>query len=71
MKEGGIDVTPLRELIAECIDEEKILNSPIDLYVLTFDVDEWKELDIDMKECEDPSMIKRFFACKCLYFSII
>ena len=54
MKEGGIDVTPLRELIAECIDEEKILNSPIDLYVLTFDVDEWKELDIDLTECEDP-----------------
>ena len=25
MKEGGIDVTPLKELIAECIDEEKII----------------------------------------------
>ena len=70
MKEGGIDVTPLRELIAECIDEEKILNSPIDLYVLTFDVDEWKELDIDMKECEDPSMIKDFLLASAYIFPL-
>ena len=70
MKEGGIDVTPLRELIAECIDEEKILNSPIDLYVLTFDVDEWKELDINMKECEDPSMIKDFLLASAYIFPL-
>ena len=34
MKEGGIDVTPLKELIAECIDEEKIIHSPVNLYIL-------------------------------------
>ena len=42
MKEGGIDVTPLKELIAECIDEEKIIHSPVNLYILTFNVDEKK-----------------------------
>lgn len=52
MKERGIDVTPLRELIAEHVDVEKILNSPTGFYVLTFSVDEMKELDIDMKTLE-------------------
>ena len=50
MKEGGIDVTPLKELIAECIDEEKIIHSPVNLYILTFNVDEKKEMDIDVQQ---------------------
>ena len=70
MKEGGIDVTPLKELIAECIDEEKIIHSPVDLYVLTFNVDDKKELDIDVKQC-DPELIKDFLLARRLYFSAV
>lgn len=69
MREGGIDVTPLKELIAECIDEKKILESPMELYVLTFDVDEKKELDIDMKQCP-PELIQDFLLASAYIFPL-
>lgn len=69
MKEGGIDVTPLRALIHDCIDEQKIMHSPIDLYILTFDVDEWKELDIDIKK-SDPSLIQDFLLASAYIFPL-
>ena len=69
MKEGGIDVAPLRDLIHDCIDEQKIMHSPIDLYILTFDVDEWKELDIDIKK-SDPSLIQDFLLASAYIFPL-
>lgn len=69
MKDGGIDVTPLRELIAECIDERKILESPVSLYVLTFNVDEKKELDIDIKQCP-PELIQDFLLASAYIFPL-
>lgn len=66
---GGLDVTPLKELIAQSIDEEKIQNSPIDLYVLTFSVDEFRELDIDIKEAE-PELIKDYLLASAYVFPI-
>lgn len=50
MKDGGVDVTPLKELIRRCVDTEKIQASPIEFYVLTFCVDELKELDVDVHQ---------------------
>ena len=52
MKDGGMDVTPLKNLIAEHVDAQKILDSPIEFYVLTFCMDDMKELDIDVKTLE-------------------
>lgn len=48
MKDGGVDVTPLKELIRRYVDAEKIQASPIEFYVLTFCVDELKEMDVDV-----------------------
>ena len=59
ISDGGVDITPLKELIAECVDEEKIQNSPMDLYIHTFSVDEMRELNVDLKEIE-PELIKDF-----------
>lgn len=50
MREGGVDITPLRELIRQHVDAEKIQASPIGFYILTFCVDEMKELDVDVHE---------------------
>lgn len=69
ISDGGLDVSPLKQLIAESIDEEKIKNSPIDLYVLTFNVDEFRELDIDMKEAE-PELMKDFLLASAYVFPI-
>lgn len=46
----GVDVTPLRKMIEENIDEELIRNGSVKLYLLTFSVSDMKELDIDIQE---------------------
>ena len=51
--EGGADITPLKELIAENIDEKRIKDGDIDFYLHTFSLSEMKELDVDVKEIEE------------------
>jgi NTE family protein len=50
---GGIDVTPLRQLLEELVDEQKIRESDIDFIMGTFSVTNMKEMDISAKEAED------------------
>lgn len=50
---GGIDVTPLRQLMDEYVDEKKIRESDIEFIMGTFNVSNLKELDITAKEAED------------------
>lgn len=66
---GGVDITPLKELIAECVDEEKIQNSPMDLYIHTFSVDEMRDLNVDLKGIE-PELIKDFLLASSYIFPI-
>lgn len=49
VKDGGFDIEPLKRLIQETVDEEKIRSSDRDLYLTTFSVDEMKEQVIDVK----------------------
>lgn len=49
LKEGGFDIAPLKNLIAETVDEEKIRGSDRELYITTFSVDEWKGIVVDVK----------------------
>ena len=51
--DGGADITPLKELIAGAIDEQRIKTGEIMFYLHTFSLSEMKELDIDVKEIED------------------
>lgn len=69
ISDGGVDITPLKELIAECVDEEKIQNSPMDLYIHTFSVDEMRELNVNLKEIE-PELIKDFLLASSYIFPI-
>lgn len=69
LTQGGLDVSPLRDLIEESIDAEKIQDSPIDLYVLTFSVDEMRELDIDMKKI-GPELIKDYLLASAYLFPL-
>ena len=52
-RDGGLDATPLRALIEEAADEEKIRSSDRELYVTTFSLDERKALTIDVKQLPD------------------
>jgi NTE family protein len=50
LRDGGIDVTPLRGWIAELVDEETLRTSPTELFVTTYSVTDRKELDINVRE---------------------
>ncbi|MCU6734259.1 patatin-like phospholipase family protein [Diplocloster agilis] len=50
LKDGGADITPLRKLIEENVDEEYIRKSPVAFYLLTFSISELKELDLGIDE---------------------
>ena len=50
LKEGGVDVTPLRNLIHENIDEKKIRESGMEFCILTFSITDFKEMDLSIHD---------------------
>lgn len=46
----GLDVEPLRNLLAERVDEEKIRNSGVELFLTTVSITDKKELEIDARD---------------------
>ncbi|MBS6644346.1 MAG: patatin-like phospholipase family protein [Clostridiaceae bacterium] len=62
IKDGGFDITPLRELMAEAIDEDKIRNSDRKLYAITYSVSERKELAVDINQAEPGTMADMLLA---------
>lgn len=53
VKDGGFDITPLKNLIAQVVgDEEKIKNSERELFVVTYSVSDRKELAVDVRSGE-------------------
>ncbi|WP_243765648.1 ornithine carbamoyltransferase [Extibacter sp. GGCC_0201] len=59
LKDGGIDITPLKKLIHEVIDEEKIRKSSIEFCLLTFSVSDFKELDLSVEDIPE-GMLEEF-----------
>jgi NTE family protein len=51
--DGGLDATPLRELIDECVDEKKIRESEVEFIMGTFNLSDMKETEISAKEAEE------------------
>lgn len=54
--DGGADITPLRKLIEENIDEDCIRKSPMEFYSCTYSLTDRKELDVDMKAVPEGQM---------------
>ncbi len=50
LKDGGVDVTPLRQLIHETVDEEAIRRCGKEFCLLTFSLSEFKELDLSIED---------------------
>lgn len=48
--EKGLDITPLRNLIMDTVDEEKIRSSPRDLFVVTYSLSDRKKVLADVKK---------------------
>ncbi|NNJ32326.1 patatin-like phospholipase family protein [Lacrimispora defluvii] len=53
VKEGGFDITPLKNLIADVVgDESRIVDSDRELYSVTYSVSDRKELVVDLRKGE-------------------
>lgn len=52
VRNRGFDVTPLRNWMAEVVDEEKIRNSDIDFFIVTYSLSDRKELELKASELE-------------------
>lgn len=50
LTEGGIDITPLKKLIHDAVDEEKIRRCGKEFCLLTFSVSDLKELDLSLTD---------------------
>jgi Predicted esterase of the alpha-beta hydrolase superfamily len=50
---GGIDVTPLKHLMEEIVDEKKIKESDIEFIMGTFNLSNMKEIEISAKQAEE------------------
>ena len=57
VQDRGLDVEPLRNMLAERVDEEKIRSSGVDLFLTTVSITDKKELEIDAKDLE-PGQLK-------------
>ncbi len=68
IREGGLDIEPLRNLMAEHLDEEKIRASEKKLYLVTYSLTDKKELDIDADEVEEGKLHDMLLASAYLPF---
>ena len=53
LRDGGFDIAPLRALIEDVVDEEKIRNSDRELYVVTYSISDRHPLIADVKEAPE------------------
>ena len=64
---GGVDITPLRELIAENMDEERIRASGMEFCLLTFSISEMKEIDISIRDIPEGQLADFLLASAYLF----
>ncbi len=55
-REGGVDVTPLRNLLTEYVDEKKIRTSDVEFYAMTYSLTDKEEVEVDVKSLPVESM---------------
>lgn len=56
IKEGGLDITPLKEMLDEFVDEEKIRNSDIDFGLVTVNLSDLTPMEIFLEDIPEGSL---------------
>ena len=64
--DGGLDATPLRKLLKDTIDEEKIRKAPMDFGLITFSVTDFEPVSIFKKDIPQGKMVDYLLASACL-----
>lgn len=62
VRKGGVDVTPARELIGKHIDETAVRNSNIPLGIVTFDLSEFKPVEMFVNEMPEGELLDYLMA---------
>lgn len=62
---GGMDVTPLKELLYKVVDEKKIRESKIDFGIVTFSLTDFKPVNIFIKDIPEGKLIDYLLASSC------
>lgn len=50
IKDKGVDITPLKKMIADLCDEDVIRNSGMDFYIVTYSLSDRQRIDINAKD---------------------
>jgi NTE family protein len=62
---GGMDVTPLKELLYKMIDEKRIRESKIDFGIVTFSLTDFKPVNLFKKDIPEGKLIDYLLASSC------
>ena len=62
VKDGGLDIEPLRQMMREHIDEEKIRQSDVEFFFVTYSLTDKQEVEIDAHELEEGKLIDMLLA---------
>ncbi|CCJ33858.1 patatin-like phospholipase family protein [Caloramator australicus] len=62
---GGLDVSPLKEMLNKVIDEDKIRRSPIDLGIVTFSLTDFKPVEVFKDEIPEGKLVDYLLASAC------
>lgn len=62
IKEGGLDIEPLRMMMMEYIDEERVRNSDVDFFFVTYSLTDKEEVEISAHELEEGKLIDMLLA---------
>ena len=58
MANKGFDVTPLRNLLEEAVDEDAVRASKRELFIITYSISDRKELELRAKDLTEPGEIR-------------
>ena len=62
VKEGGLDIEPLRQMMRENVDEEKIRNSDVEFFFVTYSLTDKQEVELSAHELEEGKLIDMLLA---------
>ncbi len=60
--EGGLDIDPLRQMMEEHIDEEKIRRSDVEFFFVTYSLTDKKEIELSAHELEEGKLVDMLLA---------
>lgn len=62
VKDGGLDIAPLRQMMMEYIDEERVRQSEVSFYFITYSLTDKTEVEIDAHKLEQGKLVDMLLA---------